>query len=169
MARVINEIERLPINTAVLLVTEDDPLLASDLMQEMVRQMRALDSYGSYDQSSAAEILDPFVLTKERKREIPVIADPDEEVIARIKAFYNAIATLIEKESGLMAVPLVHLSYEGFGRVLISVGKLVVLDRHLRDAHRFGFRDLTKMENEARKAVNQALALIRQYHEVATL
>jgi probable nitrogen fixation protein len=166
---VIEEIERQLMNSAVLVVTEDDPLLASALMQEMVRQVRALDSYGTYDRSSAAEILDPFVLTKERKREIPVIADPDEEVVARVKAFYNAIATLIEKESGLMAVPLVHLSYEGFGRVLVTVGKLVVLDRHLRDVHRFGFRSLAKLRDDAHTAVNRALALIRQYPEVAAL
>lgn len=156
-------------NTAALLVAEDDPLLASDLMQEMVKQVRALDSYGIYDQSSAAQMLDPFVLTKERKREIPLIADPDEEVVARVKAFFNAIATLIEKESGLMAVPLVNLHYEGFGRALITVGKLVVMDRHLRDIHRFGFRSLAKMQDEAMTIVNRAVALIRQYSDVAAL
>ena len=67
--------------------------------------MRAVDSYGTYDNWSAAKILDPFVLTKEQKREIPVVGDPDEIVMSRVKAFYNAIAALIEKECGLMAVP----------------------------------------------------------------
>ncbi len=151
------------------LVAEDDPILASDLMQEMVRQVRALDRYGEFDQASPAVMLDPFVLTKERKRELPLVADPEEEVIARIKAFFNAIATLIEKESGLMAVPLVHLNYEGFGRVLITVGKLVVMDRHLRDAHRFGFRSLARMQEDAMGVVERALTLIREYPEVAAL
>ncbi len=155
--------------TSARLVAEDDPILVSDLIREMVRQVRALDTYGEYDQASPAGILDPFVLTKERKREIPLIADLDEEVIARVKAFFNAIATLIEKRSGLMAVPLVHLNYEGFGRVLITVGKLVVMDRHLRDVHRFGFRSLAKMEEEAHKVIDRAVTLIRQYPDVAAL
>jgi probable nitrogen fixation protein len=152
-----------------LLVADDDPILASALMQEMLRQTRALDTYGTYDKLSAAEILDPFVLTKERKREIPVIADPDEEVVARVKAYFNAIATLIEQQSGLMAVPLVHLHYEGFGRALITVGRLVVMDRNLRDVHRFGFRSLATMQTEANAVVNRALALIREYPDVAGL
>ena len=80
--------------------------------------------------------------------------------MARIRAFYNGIAVLVEKECGLMAVPLVHLSSEGFGRVLITVGKLVVLDRPLRDAHRFGFESLSAMKNEADKYLAVALEIV---------
>jgi len=129
--------------------------------------MRAIDPYGTYDQMSPAEILQPFVLTKEQEREIPIIGDPDEQLIARIQVFYNAIAALIEKECGIMAMPLVHLSYEGFGRVLITAGKLVVLDRSLRDAHRFGFVSLGKMKDEADKNLAVALELIGTHSDVA--
>lgn len=146
-----------------------DPLLETDFIREMVRQMRALDSYGQYDGKPAASLLEPFVLTKERKAEIPVIGDPDEVTLACIRAFYNGIAVMIEKECGLMAVPLVHLSHEGFGRVLITVGKLVVTDRTLRDAHRFGFDSLSKMKHEADKLLAVALEIIGKYPDVAGL
>jgi len=146
-----------------------DPILETDFIREMVRQMRALDSYGQYDGQPAASLLEPFVLTKERKAEIPVIGDPDEITVACIKAFYNGIAVMIEKECGLMAVTLVHLSHEGFGRVLITVGKLVVLDRTLRDAHRFGFESLSKMKTEADKHLAVALEIIGKYPDVAGL
>jgi probable nitrogen fixation protein len=152
-----------------LVVDINDPILGSDFILEMARQMRAIDSYGSYDGMSDAEILDPFVLTKERKREIPVVGDPDEIVMARLKAWYNAIALLIEKECGLMAVPLLHLSHEGFGRALITVGKLVVHDRSLRDVHRFGFDSLSKMKDEADKVLSIAMELIGQHSKVAGL
>jgi probable nitrogen fixation protein len=49
----------------------------------------------------AASLLEPFVLSKERKAEIPIIGDPDDLTLACIKAFYNGIAVLIEKECGL--------------------------------------------------------------------
>jgi probable nitrogen fixation protein len=150
-------------------LTDNEPLLETEFMKAMVKQVRALDSYGQYDHYSAAQILDPFILTKERKREIPIIGDPDEEVISRLKAFYNAIATLIEQSSGLLAVPLINLTYEGFGRVVITVGRLVVLDRNLRDVHRFGFKSLEKLQEEGEKKVNTALTLIKEYPHVAEL
>ena len=114
-----------------------------------------------------ARILDPFILTKERRREIPIIGDPDEIIMARVKCLYNATSSLIEKHTGIMAVPVVNLSHEGFGRVLITTGKLVVLDRSLRDVHRFGFRTLEKMQEEGDKMLATALGLIEKYPEVA--
>ena len=150
-------------------VVERDPILDTDFIREMVRQMRALDSYGQYDGKPAASLLEPFVLSKERKAEIPIIGDPDDLTLACIKAFYNGIAVMIEKECGLMAVSLVHLSHEGFGRVIITVGKLVVLDRTLRDAHRFGFESLSKMKDEADKYLSVALEIIGRFPAVAGL
>ncbi len=150
-------------------IAADDPVLATDFGVEMVRQMRAIDAYGDTDNKSPAEILEPFVLTKEEKRELPIIGDPDEVVVARIKVFYNAISALIEQECGRMASPLVNLSHEGFGRVLITVGKLVVLDRSLRDVHRFGFPSLSKMKDEADKVLSVALTLVGEHSDVAGL
>jgi len=66
-------------------------------------------------------------------------------------------------------VPLVHLTHEGFGRVLITVGKLVVLDRTLRDVHRFGFESLSKMKNEADKYLSVAIEIIGKFPDVAGL
>jgi len=150
------------------IIAADDPVLSSDFGIEMVRQMRAIDPYGSYDNLTPAEILKPFILTKEMKREIPVIGDPDEVLVERIKVF-NAISALIEKECGLMAVPLLSLTHEGFGRALITVGKLVVMDRTLRDVHRFGFPSLGKMKDEADKILSVALELIGEHSKVAGL
>jgi probable nitrogen fixation protein len=152
---------------AVMVIAEDDPVLESDFMKEMVKQMRAIDTYGTYDDWSTARILDPFIMTKERKQEIPVVGDPDEITMARVKAFYNAISSLIEKECGLMAIPMINLSHEGFGRAIITVGKLVVVDRTLRDVHRFGFKSLSKMKDEADKFLSVALNIIGEHSEVA--
>jgi len=148
-------------------VTERDPIYETDFVKEMLRQLRALDSYGTWDGQPPEAIIAPLVLTKERKAEIPLVGDPDEETLARVKAFYNAIAVLIEKECGMMAVPLVHLTHEGFGRVLISVGKLIVMDRTLRDVHRFGFESLSKAKTEADKYLSVALEIIGKYPDVA--
>lgn len=142
-------------------------LADTDFIKEMNRQARALDSYGTYDGWPVERVLAPYVVTKEQRRQIPVIGDPDDVLISRVKAFHNAIAALIEKECGLMAVPVINLTHEGFGRALITVGKLVVLDRTLRDVHRFGFETFSKMKDEADKHLSVALEIIGKYPEVA--
>jgi probable nitrogen fixation protein len=150
-------------------MSTSDPLFETDFIREMQRQMRALDSYGVHDGKSVEQLLAPFVLTKETRSLIPILGDPDQITLSRIQAFYNAIAVLIEKECGKMAVPLVHLSHEGFGRVLISVGKLLVLDRPIRDAHRFGFESFSKMKTEADKQLALATSLVGLYPDIAGL
>jgi len=150
-------------------VNDANPIMQSDFIQEITKQMRAVDSYGVWEGFTTEQLLEPLVLTPERKKEIPVIGDPDEETIARVKAFYNAIASLIEKECGLMAVTMINLSHEGFGRALITVGKLVVVDRTLRDIHRFGFASLSKMKDEADKLLSIALGLVGEHSKVAGL
>ena len=146
-----------------------DPIFSTDFVKEMARQMRALDTYGTYSGWTVEKILDPYVLTKERKANIPMIGDPDDETISRVKAYYNAIAVLIEKECKLLAVPLVHLTHEGFGRAIITVGKLVAVEKTLRDVHRFGFPSLSKMKDDADKLLGIALERIGQYPNVAGL
>ncbi|MBS0368942.1 NifX-associated nitrogen fixation protein [Zoogloea sp. LCSB751] len=149
--------------------TADEGLWSSDYVKEMVKQMRALDSYGTYDGWPNERVLAPFIVTKDQRREIPVIGDPDEVILSRVKAFYNGLAVLIEKESGLMASSIINITHEGFGRALISVGKLIVLDRTLRDVHRFGFDSIGKMKDEADKLLSVALAIVGKYPEVAGL
>jgi probable nitrogen fixation protein len=148
---------------------ERDPILETEFVKEMINQMRALDSYGTYDGWPVERILAPYILTKDQRREIPVIGDPDEQTLSRVKAFYNAISTLIEKECGLMAVPMMNITHEGFGRALITVGKLVVMDRTVRDVHRYGYESLSKMKDEADKLLSVALQIIGSHREVAEL
>ena len=152
---------------AAVAISSGDPVLETDFAQEMVRQMRAVDTFGNYDNWPTEQILEPFILTPEKRKEIPLVGDPDEIVVARVTAFYNAISSMIEKECGLMAVPLINLTHEGFGRALITVGKLVVMDKVLRDVHRFGFPSLSKMKDEADKLLSVALEIIGLHPDVA--
>ncbi|HFB2048483.1 MAG: NifX-associated nitrogen fixation protein [Hyphomicrobiaceae bacterium] len=155
--------------TGTLHIDISDPGLSSEIVEEIVRQMRAIDTYGTYDNSDDVEIIDPFILTKERRREIPIVGDPDEITLARLKAYYNAVSVMIEKRTGLMAAPVVNLSYEGFGHVFVVVGKLVTVDRTLRDVHRFGFASLQDLQNEVDKLIDKAVVLIEAHRDVATL
>ncbi len=152
---------------AALAIETSDPYMASDVVVEMLKQLRALDTYDTYEGWSEEKIIDPIVMTKERKREIPIVGDPDEITLARVKAYYNSIASLIEKRSGLMAVPVINITHEGFGRAFVLVGKLIVVDKTLRDVHRFGFPSLEDLATKTEAVIDKAVALIEQYKEVA--
>ena len=148
-------------------VIVSNELESHPFVRQIIVQLRALDSYGTYDNWSDSQVLEPLILTKERRREIPVIGDPDEIVVARVKAWFNAISTCIERDTGLMAVPLINLTHEGFGRAVVIVGRLVVLDKTLRDVHRFGFASLQKLCDESSVLIDKAVALVKQHTEVA--
>lgn len=154
-------------NQAVL--EDSAPLLADPYIRQMVIQLRAMDSYGTYDTWSDCKVMDPLILTKARRREIPVVGDPDETTVSRVKAYYNAIACVIEKQCGLMCIPIINLTHEGFGRAMLIVGKLVVFDKTLRDVHRFGFDNLEKLVDEMAKVKDKSLGLIEAHRDVATL
>ncbi len=141
--------------------------ISAEFAGEIVKQIRAMDTYGQLDRAAPGQIIAPFILTKEQKKAIPIVGDPDEQVMGRVKAYYNAIASLLEKATGLMPVPMINLHHEGFGRVMITVGKLVVFEKTLRDVHRFGFPAWESMQEEAGKVLQSCLELVEKYREVA--
>ncbi|WP_426415193.1 NifX-associated nitrogen fixation protein [Aestuariirhabdus sp. LZHN29] len=152
-----------------MVIDDIDPILGSEFVIELVRHLRALDSYGAYEKWSNARLVDPLIMTRERKQEMPITADPDDVTLSNIRAYYSALAILIEKQCGHMCSPFISISHEGFGRVLITVGKLVVMDKVLRDAHLFGFPSLEKLKLESDRILTQAQAMVSCYPTVAAI
>ena len=143
-----------------------DPM-ASTFIRELVKQWRAQDSYGTWDGKSDEMLLEPYVLDKEKRREIPIVGDPDPETLWRLELFYNAIGLSIERASGVMVTPMMKMSHEGFGRMVLIAGRLIVVNKQLRDVHRFGFPTLEKLAEEGEKLVAAGVDMINRYSEVA--
>ncbi len=133
---------------------------------ELVRQVRARDTYGLYDGKPDAALLAPFLIDKAKA--LPIIGDPAPEVLARLNQFYAAVALAIEKRCGIMASPLMHVTSEGFGRVALTCGRLVAVSKTLRDVHRFGFPSLEKLEAAGSALVVHALKWIDKFNDAAT-
>ncbi|MDX2204171.1 MAG: NifX-associated nitrogen fixation protein [Hyphomicrobiaceae bacterium] len=140
---------------------------ASPFIATLIRLIRAQDTYGVWEGRPDAALIAPFIVTKEERRAMPLMADPDPDTIQRLELFYNAVALSIERVTGLVASPMMKIHHEGFGRVLLTMGKLVVLSRHLRDVHRFGFDSVEKLATEGEKLVVAAVETINAYPEVA--
>lgn len=139
----------------------------SPFVKQLAAVIRAEDSYGTWDDKSDAEVMAEFIVTADERREIPIIGDPDPDVMWRISKFYDAIGLMIEKETGCMASQMQKMSHEGFGRIVLIAGKLVVISKHLRDVHRFGFTTWDKLAEGGDKLVAQAVETINKHPDAA--
>ncbi|MFW9263836.1 NifX-associated nitrogen fixation protein [Nostoc sp. CALU 546] len=143
--------------------------LNSPFVKELVRQIRAQDSYGFYRNWSDELMLKPYIVSKEAKRKISVEGDVEPATKARILSFYRAIAGQIEQKTGSLSQVVIDLSHEGFGWVLIFSGRLLLVARTLRDAQRFGFDSLEKLADEGEKLTQKGIELAEKYTEVTKL
>lgn len=136
-------------------------------LKTLVSVARAEDTHGVWERKSDAEVLAEFIVTKEQRRALPIIGDPDPDVLHRIEQFYRSVGLRVEDRTGCMASPTMTMSHEGFGRLFITTGKLVAYSKTLRDVHRFGFETFAALGAEGEKIVAQAVSTIEQFPEVA--
>ena len=142
-------------------------VMQDPFIRELVKQWRAQDTHGTWEGKSDATLLDPYVLTPEKRKDLPMMADPDPETLSRMELFYNAIALSIERETKVMVSPMLKMHHEGFGRQVLIAGRLIVFNKQVRDAHRFGFNSLEKLAAAGTKAVTEAVEMIRKFPDVA--
>ncbi|PQV43992.1 NifX-associated nitrogen fixation protein [Paraburkholderia sp. BL21I4N1] len=154
-------------SSAIPSEASDEMLLRAPFVQQLVRQLRAQDAHGVWDGKTDLQLLKPYIHTPEERRAIPIMGDPDPETLWRLELFYNAIAVAIERETGQMVSPMMKMSQEGFGRMVLLAGRLVIVNKQLRDVHRFGFASLEKLGEAGAKLLGEAVELIRTYPAVA--
>lgn len=153
---------------ALAVKTEDTASpMESLFVKELVKQWRAQDSYGTWDGKSDEDLLEPYILTKEKRQAMPIVGDPDPETIWRMELFYSAVALSIERATGVMVTPMMKMSHEGFGRMVLIAGRLIAVNKQLRDVHRFGFTTMEKLTEEGEKFVAAGVDMINKYTEVA--
>lgn len=136
-------------------------------VKELIKIWRAQDTHGAWDGKSDLDLLEPYIMDKQKRRALPIIGDPDPETIWRLELFFNAIALSIERATGVMISPMLKMSHEGFGRMVLIGGRLIVVNKQLRDVHRFGFDTLAKLAEEGDKLVQAGVEMIGKFPEVA--
>jgi probable nitrogen fixation protein len=136
-------------------------------VKELIKVWRAQDTHGTWEKKSDISLLDPYIVTREQRRDIPIIGDPDPEILWRLELFYNAVGLAIERRTGCMVQPMMKMSHEGFGRLILTTGRLIVVNKHLRDVHRFGFESLGRLAAEGGKLVDAGVEMIEKFPQVA--
>ena len=150
------------------LAADDPAALRDPFVAELLRQIRAQDTHGAWDGKRDEQLLEPFILSAEQRRALPIMGDPDPDTLWRLDLFHNAIGLAIERAAGVMVTPMTRISHEGFGRTVLTAGRLVVVNRHLRDVHRFGYPSLAKLAEAGNKLVAEGVAMIAEHRSVAT-
>lgn len=147
-------------------ITGNDALDAL-FLRCLIDRIRAEDSFSASGSTSDNEVLGDFVVTREQRRAIPIIGDPDPDTIDRIGYFYQAAGLAVERRTGLVASPMMTIHHEGFGRVVLLTGCLVLYARSLRDVHRFGFDSSTALASAGGAVVAKAIAMIEAHPDLA--
>lgn len=150
--------------TAVL---EKTSVAELPFIKELIKIWRAQDTHGTWETKSDLDLLAPYIVDKEARRALPIIGDPDPETIWRMELFFNAVALSIERATGVMISPMLKMSHEGFGRMVLIGGRLIVVNKQLRDVHRFGFDNFEKLASEGDKYVQSGVEMIEKFPDVA--
>ncbi|MDH6263271.1 NifX-associated nitrogen fixation protein [Bradyrhizobium sp. BR13661] len=148
-------------------LVQPDAAAGAPFVKELVSVWRAQDTHGAWEGKKDLELLEPYILDKEKRRALPIVGDPDPDTIWRMELFFNAVALSVEKATGVMISPMLKMHHEGFGRMVLIGGRLIVVNKQLRDVHRYGFDNLGKLAAEGDKYVAGAVEMIRKFPDVA--
>jgi len=141
----------------------------SPFLQAIAQQIRANDVFGTYRNWGDDLLLKPYVIPKKERREISLEGSVDIATLSRILSFYRAIAVRIEMQTGQLAQVVLDINSEGFGWALIFSGRLILVSKTLRDAHRFGFDNFEKLNAEGEKLIEKGIALAQAHPEICDL
>jgi probable nitrogen fixation protein len=146
---------------------KSNPAAEAPFIKELIKIWRAQDTHGTWDNKGDLDLLEPYIIDKEQRRALPIIGDPDPDTIWRMELFFNAVCISVERETGVMISPMLKMSHEGFGRMVLIGGRLIVVNKQLRDVHRYGFDSLAKLAEEGDKYVKAGVDMINKFPDVA--
>jgi probable nitrogen fixation protein len=136
-------------------------------MSDLLDQIRAGDHFGRLDRIADEKLLKPFVVEREKSVDLSDFCDIDAATENRLRTFYQAIAVGIEKTTGVMTTSMIDINHEGFGRAVVFAGRLVLVSTVMREAGKFGFASIDKLEDAGERFVEQGAKAFANYPQVA--
>ncbi len=132
----------------------------SEFWQSLIRQVRAIDQWGSWDSWTDEKIINQkYIRSKVEMADVPLVADVDERILINIRLLFQALAQSIEKKTGLMTSAIIDINSEGFGRALIVHRHIVLYEKVYREAHRFHFTSIEKLVEQGDKMLQAAISM----------
>lgn len=152
------------------MMTEQE--LGQDFLREIVNHVRAYDTYSIWSKKSDKDILSEFLkrAAKESKAsELTGHCEIDPKAMLKIYSYFKAIGSILEKQTGIIISVIINLDDEGNGVIIVYAGRLILINKSIRDANGFGFKSIEDIELQGRKLIEKALVVLENYKEVAKL
>lgn len=143
-----------------------------ELLQEFRRSLcHIADAYDYFGRDSmlgeAAKIEKLILFTKEEKLALGQDCTPSPKLHRQVEIVFQALALTLEAMTGCLMQSMVDMNHEGFGRAIVSSGRLILASTTLRAGLRFPFTSQAKLERFALDSLKEALLWHSRHHDVA--
>ncbi|ADC89062.1 conserved hypothetical protein [Thermocrinis albus DSM 14484] len=153
-----------------MVIKKEDIDLGEEVLKEIVRQVRAYDTYGTWEKRKDEDILKEFLKTSSKQiAHAGGSCSLDPRAMLKLHAYFKALGVIIERLSGYLTSAVINIDHEGNGTVILYAGRLILINKSIRDANNFGFKSTDNIKQEAEKLINKALQLIEKYEEVCKI
>ncbi|MNI76631.1 hypothetical protein D3C73_1328750 [compost metagenome] len=122
---------------------------------------RILDAYDYFEKGSGLNTEEKItrlaLFTPEEKSALGVDCRPSPRLRQQVENVFRALALTLEIETNSLVQSMVDMNSEGFGRAIVSSGRLILVSTTLRAGLRFPFTSLTKLDKFALMTLREAL------------
>ena len=148
------------IQTIARVKTTESDLFERVFLQEFIQQVRQQDTCGTFSNCDDRLLVRSLLFPSKSEKENHEI-DPLTNL--RVSAFYRAIATIIERETGYITETFINLTSKKLSSALIFCGGVLVVYQIIRKLELFGFESIDKLAFEGSVLITNALAKASQY------
>ncbi|MDY7021186.1 MAG: DUF269 domain-containing protein [Cyanobacteriota bacterium] len=134
-------------------------LYNSSFVRAMIEQVRMQDLTVSRHAVSDEVLLNTLVGYATLDR------DSDISSLQKVSAFYRAVASRLEQETGQMAEVFLNLDQDNVGWILVFCGRLLVISQFIRDPENFQFESAEHLTIEGERVLKNALERAREYFD----
>ena len=140
--------------------------LKHPFLQELIKQIRLADTFSKYRDWSNELLLERLIvsLDKEEHSSKNLNFDPLNQLLTN--AFYQAIGSRIEKETGQTTETFVHLRNKEFSSAVISCSGVLVFYSLIWGYRSFGFLSLQELIESAETNIQDAVTKANHYLDV---
>ncbi|MEL7036595.1 MAG: DUF269 domain-containing protein [Cyanobacteria bacterium J06592_8] len=134
-------------------------LYNSSFIKAMIEQIRMQDLTVSRHSVSDEVLLNTLVGHATLDR------DSDISSLQKVSAFYRAVASRLEQETGLMAEVFLNLDQDDVGWILVFCGRLLVISQFIRNPESFRFESVEHLTLEGERVLQNSLERTREYFD----
>ncbi|MEK5165016.1 DUF269 domain-containing protein [Paenibacillus sp. FSL R5-0527] len=149
-------------------IEEPDRRLLAAFNRTLSQMIDAYDYFGKVSGLSEEEKIARLLLfTPEEKQALSQDCTPNAKLRRQVEHVFQALAAALEAETGQLMQSMVEMNGEGFGRAIVSSGRLILVSVTLRAGLRFPFTSAAKLEKFALSQIREALDWLARHGEVA--